>query len=46
MNKESDKKDIDEDKSRKALFVQRLCAFIRGTIVFITDWKVFATMTE
>ena len=28
MNKESDKKDIDEDKSRKALFVQRLCAFI------------------
>ena len=28
MNEESDKKDIDEDKSRKALFVQRLCAFI------------------
>ena len=28
MNKESDKKDIDDDKSRKALFVQRLCAFI------------------
>ena len=28
MNEESEKKDIDEDKSRKALFVQRLCAFI------------------
>ena len=28
MNEDSEKKDIDEDKSRKALFVQRLCAFI------------------
>ena len=28
MNEESDKKDINEDKSRKALFIQRLFAFI------------------
>lgn len=33
MNEEADKKDIDEDKSRKALFIQRFFAFIFDMIL-------------